>query len=256
MTRPACRRASIRWRVVLLPLELVLGDRDLPLERAQHQIVRRDLGGDADLQVADVPLGRLDAGAGALDLAPRAAEQVDLPRRVGAERPGRDAAAGQGDALAGRRAAARSAAAEGAGEAAEAGVLAEVDPVERRAGVERRQAGGARLALLRPGAGDAAARGGEVEVAGDGALDEAFEHGVAELRPPPAGVGRRAGGGGRQLVEARRDGDVGAHVVRPDGAAGERDDRGKGDEPPHAAAAGAFLAGAFKRKTIGIAHRV
>ncbi len=95
-------------------------------------------------------------------------------------------------------------AAERFGERAEPGVLAEIDPVEPSRPVERRQPRGAGFALLRPRGGDPAAGGGEVEVAGDRAVDQARQHRIAELRPPTAGTLARRRGQARRARPPRR----------------------------------------------------
>ena len=200
----------------LLTRELGFSDGDLRLQRAQHEIVRRDLGGNADLDVANVPFGGFGARPCALDAAADAAEQVDLPRCVEAERPGRDALARPGDTLS-RRLAPTAAAAERLRDRADPGVLAEVDAVDPGTAAQRRQSGRSRLALLRPRPGDAAACRREVEVAGERTVDQRCQERIVKPRPPLPRLGPgRIGQLG--LGEARRDRQLGARIVGADGA--------------------------------------
>ena len=206
-------------------------DVDLALQRAQGEVVDGDLGGGGNLGVAQRPDLRLDAAARRLDAAPGLAEQVELPGGVEADAVGGEVGSRQADA---HRAAASAgapratplaaAARERAGQLRKAGVLGKAGVVDAGAEIDVRQRCGAGDDHLLARLTDLGDFGSHVEVAGQGARDEAVQRRVAELRPPLREIGRRGRGPrrrGRFLVRRWRR-HLRRLVVRPDRAAGER----------------------------------
>ena len=83
--RPASRRAVVMRSVSPWLSALRCATARLLLRAAQLEVVARDFGGHADLRRVHARFGRLHFGRARFDLAPHAAEEIQLPERIEAE---------------------------------------------------------------------------------------------------------------------------------------------------------------------------
>ena len=189
---------------VLLGGDVLFGDGETLLGGAGLDVAAGDLAEEGDEDVAPAEFGGGELGVGGFDVAAVAAEDVDFPgsieaRLVEVERLG------------------------DAGREREVAVFADPLAGVGTVGVEGGQESGRGNARLGAGLADAGLGDFEVEVGGDGAVDEGVEFGIVEGFPPRgdgiglgsfaaleglAPLGRSVGGGWRFVIGA-------------DGAAGE-----------------------------------
>ena len=214
-----------------LGLGVRLGVGDAVLQRAHRYVGRRHVGVERHQHVAPVLERGLVGGRRRLDGAPDAAEDVDLPAGVEADRveaPGVEAAGELRQGLERSDVALLAVGVEGF--EVDVGELLARGHAEAGAGLEDPRRGLA-----------------QVEVRGSGPLDEVAQHRVVELLPP--GLERRLAGGealdGGGVPGVGGGGDR-RYVVRADDAGGAEQGEQDDGEASHDAASAAGLDGTRK----------
>ncbi len=217
----------------MLASGLALEDRDLRLKRPQSQIVRRDFSSKRDLRIMDLPFCGRRIRFGSLDGPSDAAEDVDLPGGVEADRIELDvrplAGCAGAPAAAGKR-----------GQKIGIGMNMSCEGT----GIDLRQTSRAGLDLLLARLAHTRDGGHQIEIGAERPGDKAVELGIVELRPPLrqvllTGDGHAEG----RLPHRRRESpirrgchNVGFRVVRPDSAPGKQDRCDGSHDRSHAAA--------------------
>ena len=79
---PASSRVRVSFSVLELVVGVALRERQLILQTAQDEIVARHLGDDADTRILQRRGGGADVARGRFDVAPDAAEQIELPQPI------------------------------------------------------------------------------------------------------------------------------------------------------------------------------
>ncbi len=189
---------------LLAAAERVVEDRFLGIQSAQHEVLPRDFGGDAETLGVEQRGGGLGFGFGRFDVALVLAPQVDVVGKVEA-RP---------VALALEARSLGTVRLRGAGLG---GGAADVEGREKFGAIDADQRAGG----VEPGFG-----GGDVVVRGDRPVDQPGQLGIAKERPPC--IGQPVSRTGDRLLPLAAGGGAGLHEIRAHGAGGEGG--GKKDE--------------------------